>query len=526
MQSIEEMPRHLSDQLERTALSSSASASFEMTLAQKDFVARKDPGSDTELSSLCFTTWYHPDDVQRIVWAIDRAIPASEKAAYHKPHVFFDMEPPLFEARMIYCRDALQQSKDKKYFPFIIKPEVGGAHFTAGILRKEDDGCIKLFFFNPLGYEGHEALNTAQKRLKLIDINDIDGMQVICSQDKIQDLDKEGGGIVSCGPISVLFLQYALQHPEWVDSLDEAFRLPECLTSFLHHDQATYQQQLIAVRKRHFDLLENVSDALLISDVNNFYYPFSDKLGDAYELMKSNSYVYQKAETEFDIFLNQSDVVWGHENDDYDAGDAFPVEEAEDPHAAAIDLRVAAEAAAAALRVAESIHVARHVSFSIDKEAAYFVALSRLLALKTQAHPIAFDQPFDNLIKHVRLLKEDDNIRVTDLTDALSNTYLRLTGGLDAISYNNHANTLPGKSSTALKVLAGLMLALGIAAATLCVVFLPVLMSGIAAAVGSLAITGTASLGLFAKSKQTGLAEGMSQISKTVENETFTFNAI
>ena len=106
------------------------------------------------------------------------------------------------------------------------------------------------------------------------------------------------------------------------------------------------------------------------------------------------------------------------------------------------------------------------------------------------------------------------------LTQALTATYERLIDPFKHDAYKLMAENLPGKSSTGLKVLGGIMLALAVAA--LGVIFAPVLV-GLAATVG---LTGTpaivataavvgagsgafaaASFTFFAKSSQTGLSK-------------------
>ncbi len=211
-------------------------------IAQNSFVAGT--GSGEAENSLDFTTWYNPMDVRRIIWAIEQSIPSSQREAYLQTHVFFDRQPVTpFEACMIYCRDMLKAS-DKKYFPFIIKPEKAAAHFTAGILRKDDDGNIKLFYFNPLGYSTPAELKNAEKRLMLDNIASLDSMQLICSPHKIQNVRLDGGGLVSCGPLSVMFIEYALKNPAWIDSLTDEFTLPPNLSQFIDDDQETYQTRL------------------------------------------------------------------------------------------------------------------------------------------------------------------------------------------------------------------------------------------------------------------------------------------
>ena len=159
--------------------------------------------------------------------------------------------------------------------------------------------------------------------------------------------------------------------------------------------------------------------------------------------------------------------------------------------------------------------------------------MDQLKALKAQGHDARLDVSFDALVAKIEQLKREGKVATPELTTALNNTHSRLTGGLTHEPYSEYANTVQGKSSLALKMLGGLMLALSITALVLGVVFFPAVvgLAGAAAAAASLSLTGTAAavtagvtvgttstlfagggLGFFALSRQNGLSKAMSNV--------------
>lgn len=164
-------------------------------------------------------------------------------------------------------------------------------------------------------------------------------------------------------------------------------------------------------------------------------------------------------------------------------------------------------------------------------ESAYQTALQQLKGLKTQAHDTRLDESFDALVTNIEQWKHEGKIATLELTTALNKTYLRLTDRLSHKDYSNYANTVQGKSSLALKILGGLMLALSITAVVLGVVFFPAVVGLVAA---SLTLTGTAAtivaastvgmtsaplagsgLGFFELGRNKGLSATMSHVNKT-----------
>ncbi|HAU0232671.1 TPA: hypothetical protein ACT9K7_003244 [Legionella pneumophila] len=248
-----------------------------MTKAQEQFVSR-----DKE-DSRDFNVWYHNDDTQRLVWALyqkalkqDRAPLLKQK--YLEPYVFFDgidhcsfTDRSPFNEVMNATKERLLQS-NKLYLPIIFKPELGGAHYMAGILRKEKDNRVTFFLFNPLGYPNEEARIKAKKRLELESTSAIGDMKLVMSPHTVQSSVKDGTKLVSCGPLSIAFVDFALNNPDWVESLDEDFRIPEFLLFYKNADLTDYVEGIKKIRQSHYELLSNVSDEDLSKQrIEDFY---------------------------------------------------------------------------------------------------------------------------------------------------------------------------------------------------------------------------------------------------------------
>ena len=154
----------------------------------------------------------------------------------------------------------------------------------------------------------------------------------------------------------------------------------------------------------------------------------------------------------------------------------------------------------------------------ISEDDAYTIAFNKVAALNSQPHT-EVNRLINKLINQVESLKGKEP--TPTLTAALEQTYARLTSPLTPATYkayNDLAQTMQGHSSTRMKVLGGIMLALSLAALTLAVVFAPVplaLTATTAALSGTSVLSAATSFGLFAASSKTGLAKDMSNINNT-----------
>lgn len=150
-----------------------------------------------------------------------------------------------------------------------------------------------------------------------------------------------------------------------------------------------------------------------------------------------------------------------------------------------------------------------------EDEEEYNRAWRQLEELKKQPHPQALDKPLNDLMQQVNELKKTEEL--SELTETLNKTYLRLTNNLPSKDYDNIAKTMQGSSSNGLKILGGIMISLGLVVATLGIVFAPVLISAIAA-IGLAGTAGTIAGGVTAGLTSAALiGEGIRLFSKGCE---------
>lgn len=249
------------------------------TRAQKLFrESRKEDDSGFE-DSRDFDVWYHNEDVKRIVWSLFQRIDpkgeAKRKKDYLDPYVFFDgLDQVSFDDLMALCKEKLIDS-DKLYFPFIIKPEMGSAHYFAGIIRRtsKEDKKPTLFLFNPMGNSGEDGKNRFKNKLATASPHEVGGMKLVLSPHAVQTREKDGGNkLVSCGPLSVALIQYAIENPDWIDRLDETFDLPELLKECQHLNKEGYRERITTLRKAHDETLSGFKDFQLNDGVIDAYF--------------------------------------------------------------------------------------------------------------------------------------------------------------------------------------------------------------------------------------------------------------
>ncbi|CEK11261.1 hypothetical protein [Legionella hackeliae] len=288
----------------------------DVTKAQENFTTRKSEEGDKIENGTDFKTWYHNEDVIRMLWALYQALPKEKKEDFLAPYVFFDTGGFVsFDKLMTIAKRKFLLS-NKLYFPFIIKPELGGAHYTAGIFRREADSKVTLFFFNPVGYPDEEAKQRAKKRLQLPEVNRVGGMDLVLCPYEVQTSDKDGGVLVSCGPISVEFVNYALNNPDWIASLDDKFQLPPHLVEYKSCSTEVYKLQVLQLRKEHYTLLQQVPDSELtnIEDdwaaINQYFLDSLDSGSD------KDVELYQENGKRGDLFEDDSYVDDSYVNED------------------------------------------------------------------------------------------------------------------------------------------------------------------------------------------------------------------
>lgn len=244
-----------------------------MTKAQDDFIHRKESGVALVQDGRDFLTWYHPDDIHRIAYAVYEDQPEKSQRFLHAPVMVFGSDYHSFEDKMNFCRSVLEQS-EKQILPFVIAPEIGCVHFMAGFIRfNAKQERYELFLFNPTGY----TKITATKRLAIKDIEHVSGMSMYVSSATVQTIEKdkvdgkEGPALVSCGPISLMWIEYVLKNPQYALTLNEGFILPEQLTQLESVGKDEYQELVTLQRKAHYELLAKISDEDL-ERIDNVHY--------------------------------------------------------------------------------------------------------------------------------------------------------------------------------------------------------------------------------------------------------------
>ncbi|KTD15513.1 VipE [Legionella gratiana] len=126
------------------------------------------------------------------------------------------------------------------------------------------------------------------------------------------------------------------------------------------------------------------------------------------------------------------------------------------------------------------------------------------------------------VMSHIEALKAEGNESIIDLTKVLKDTQSLLKGEMSVKDYQTEAKTVQGKPSAGMKILGGLMIALGLAAVAagiaLAVTGVGLVAGAVTAGVGvGVLATG---IGLFAKGRHSGLSKAMNDLAITKEHQT------
>ncbi|EHL30840.1 hypothetical protein [Legionella drancourtii] len=329
------------------------------TKAAQDFIQRTST-YEPEDDGLLFKSWYDGEDVKRLILPQFLALDPQIKKEMLTPYIFFDgADNWSLDDKLAPLVDELESS-DKKYYPFIFKPEVASAHYVAGFLRKNEDieQSISIVIFNPTGTTLRIDYGDYGYHLRLVPQNDVsddesekstnviideiaidnhsdiymeisDGMlkyallnpdieqitnsftqtelqemginidlsipltievlnralkpnlakilektlqrgeteekiEIISSPHKIQTIERDEGKLSSCGPISVAFISYVMEHPEYMASVDKNFLLPTFLSDLLKGSNTEYKDFIMKLRQQHYNYLQTVQDNLLV----------------------------------------------------------------------------------------------------------------------------------------------------------------------------------------------------------------------------------------------------------------------
>ena len=217
--------------------------------AAKAFRERKNFDGIIE-DSLDFKTWYHSDDVSLILGAYYQQLDSSTQASVMFPFVVPGFNNPNeleLGLRAVINELDTEESQQKRYFPFIFAPEFG-IHYMAGIIRKDGDS-FSLILFNPVG-------NANLARLEFGELKD--EINIISSPHPIQSSEKDNGPLSSCGPISIEFLRFAMNHLSDIDKLDSTFQLPESFLGPLMGQH--YRETIKGFRQQHESMLQKMTD--------------------------------------------------------------------------------------------------------------------------------------------------------------------------------------------------------------------------------------------------------------------------
>lgn len=286
------------------------------TSAMTNFRTRKDEEGN-ELDSRQFDTWYYPDETNVILGIYYKQLDPVVKKLVVAPLVLYHFEPQQLKNVIRTLIDLLGKSK-KQYFPFMFAPEAGGAHYMAGMLQREGDN-IRLIIFNPVGHI--DRLNFGELK---------DEIEIISSPHKIQSFEKDGDKLVSCGPICVEFIQYAMTHLKQIDALDKRFKLDDSFLNPLESKQ--YKTSVMGFRSQHDSMLEKLTDAeeaAIVDERAQTLGPFLDtfrQLCQEEEAMNAEEYYYyedvvEDEEDEEDEEIDEEDEDDVDEDEDHDVGE-------------------------------------------------------------------------------------------------------------------------------------------------------------------------------------------------------------
>ena len=168
----------------------------------------------------------------------------------------------------------------------------------------------------------------------------------------------------------------------------------------------------------------------------------------------------------------------------------------------------------------------------------YDAEVTKLRALQMHPQNVSHTEIYkrlDTLMLKVDILKINGDLTTDKATAILANTYLRLTDSTQHDQYQTMAKNLQDGPSTGLKILGGLMFALGVAVLALGIVFAPVLLSlaattfaltetaTLAVTVGAVGVASSAftvpGITLFAKGFQTGVSKAASKLDENLVRE-------
>ena len=148
---------------------------------------------------------------------------------------------------------------------------------------------------------------------------------------------------------------------------------------------------------------------------------------------------------------------------------------------------------------------------TIDEELEYAKALSQLYSDKKSVD-IRLVSHLEQLIAQVEQLKRNGKESVADLTNVLLATHKRLYNEIDAESYKDLAKTVQGKHSAGMKILGGILMAVGAAIVAVGIALTVAVGPLNALVIGAGVLTAAAGVGFFAAGTQKELSKTMNEV--------------
>lgn len=125
----------------------------------------------------------------------------------------------------------------------------------------------------------------------------------------------------------------------------------------------------------------------------------------------------------------------------------------------------------------------------------------------------------NELIAQVHQLFENDELSLSEALDVIQNTRRLLVGEVTVEEYKQSAQTMEGKPSLGLKILGGIMMALGVAIAAVSAALIPATASTSVFGVASGALISGLGYTLFDAGRSYGVHKTMSQLSNEYDHE-------
>lgn len=136
----------------------------------------------------------------------------------------------------------------------------------------------------------------------------------IAAQSDADVAEEEKKKLVSCGPICLEFLRYALNHPDWIASLDDSFALPEELLRY-NCELPVYKEHIEGIRRSHDELLGRMADSD-IELVEDFYKDPTEAFIVKNEAIRRKEEIQRRAALVYDFDDSEGDQEFSYDESD------------------------------------------------------------------------------------------------------------------------------------------------------------------------------------------------------------------